>query len=383
MIQTGNDAIGIIFPNNFDDKVPELVSERMMASIPFASRYRMIDFVLSTMAKSGIEDISILMRRNYFSLMDHVSSGREWDLSRKNGGLRLVPPYAQKAVSTYTGRIDALESIIQYLKKQKCPYVVMADANIALNFDFKDFIRAHKESGAVCTAAYVDEFIGEDFEKNTNITTESPFYSLIIDDKNRVTDIYINHMEKNKVNKVGINIYVINREYLIEQVEDAYMRGKLYFERDLLIPQLAAVNVHAYKYEGYFARITSLKSYFDENMRLLEDENLDALFGPSPIYTKIRDDNPTRYMPNALVKNVMAADGCIIEGEVENCVLFRGVKIGRGAVVKNCVLMQDTVVEPGARLDYVVSDKNATISERKELHGAPSFPVFVHKNQTV
>ena len=126
-----------------------------------------------------------------------------------------------------------------------------------------------------------------------------------------------------------------------------------------------------------------MKSYFDENMKLLDNENLDALFNPSPIYTKIRDDNPTRYIQGAAVKNVLVADGCVIEGEVENSVLFRGVKVAKGAKVKNCVLMQDTVVEEGAAVEYLITDKNVRITANKEVKGTNTFPVYVAKYQVV
>jgi len=143
------------------------------------------------------------------------------------------------------------------------------------------------------------------------------------------------------------------------------------------------MNVRGYLCEDYVARIVDMKSYFQENMRLLEAENLDALFGGNTIYTKVRDDNPTRYVKNAKVKNAMVADGCVIEGEVENCVLFRGVKVGKGAKVKNCVLMQDTVVGEGANVEYVITDKNVTISANKVMSGSDTFPVYVAKRETV
>ena len=141
--------------------------------------------------------------------------------------------------------------------------------------------------------------------------------------------------------------------------------------------------MQGFRYDGYIAQITGLKGYFDENMRLLNDENLNALFSPSPIYTKIRDDNPTRYITGAKVENIMAADGCVIEGEVENSVLFRGVKVAKGAKVKNCVLMQDTVIEAGANVEYLVTDKNVVITEGKEVKGTDTFPVYVAKHQVV
>ena len=180
-----------------------------------------------------------------------------------------------------------------------------------------------------------------------------------------------------------MNIYVIDRELLIRLIDEAYVLGFTCFERDVLAPQIEMLDIQGYCYDGYVAFIHDMKSYFDENMRLLEADNLDALFGPGPVWTKIRDDNPTRYIKGAKVSNVMAADGCVIEGEVENSVLFRGVKVAKGAKVKNCVLMQDTVVGEGANLEYVITDKDVTITSGKSLVGTDSFQVFVAKKQTV
>ena len=199
---------------------------------------------------------------------------------------------------------------------------------------------------------------------------------------NRVKEIRLNSKEPDKQN-LFLNLYIINRELLIQQISEAYVNGYSYFERDILIPNLSKLNVQGYLYKGYVARITSVKSYFDENMKMLEESNLDDLFTPNPIYTKIRDDNPTRYIDGAKVKNIMAADGCYIEGEVENSILFRGVRVEKGAKVKNCVLMQDTVVEAGARLEYIISDKNVIVSVGQEVKGTDTFPVFVEKHKRV
>ena len=180
-----------------------------------------------------------------------------------------------------------------------------------------------------------------------------------------------------------MNVYVMERELLIDTINTAFIGGGVYFERDILLPHLEDMKICGYEYTGYTSRILSLRGYFDENMKLLDDENLDALFSGHSIYTKIRDDNPTRYIGDAKASNVMIADGCVIEGEVENSILFRGVKIGKGAKVKNCILMQDTVVEDGVDIEYVITDKKVTITENKHLNGTDSFPVFVAKRQTV
>ncbi|MFG6383216.1 MAG: glucose-1-phosphate adenylyltransferase subunit GlgD [Lachnospiraceae bacterium] len=381
MINSNNtNALGIIFPNAYDELVSELTSERLMASIPFAGRYRMIDFVLSSMVNCGIDNITVLVRENYFSLLDHLGSGREWDLSRKNGGLNIFPPYAQKNMGVYNGRVGMLASIIGFLKAQKEKYVIMSDTNIAFNFDFKALLDTHIASEADVTIAYTKEELPESIIQAEELN-KGMYYTLDVEDT-RITKIHINSQETG-VQNFSMNVYVIEREVLIKLINEAYMGGSIYFERDILMPQLDTLKVNGYEYKDYIARIGSLKGYFDENMRLLDDANLEALFGRNPIYTKIRDDNPTRYMKGASAKNVMVADGCVIEGEVENCVLFRGVKIGKGAKVKNSILMQDTVIEKGVEAEYIITDKKVTVSEGKELKGTDTFPVFVAKKQTV
>ncbi len=380
MINSNADALGILFPNSYDSFVPELVGERLMASIPFASRYRIVDFLLSSMVNCGIDNISLIVRKNYHSLMDHLGSGREWDLTRKKGGLNMVPPFAEKNVKVYNGRVEALASIISFLKSQKEKYVIMSDTNLIVNFDFKSLIDAHVESGADVTVAYTKEVISKDLQE-LELGSKDVYYTLDLEN-NRVKAIHLNSKEAGEQNLV-MNIYIMERELLICQISEAYVNGYSYFERDILIPNMDKLNIQAYLYDGYVAHITSVKSYFDENMKMLDEANLDALFSASPIYTKIRDDNPTRYINGAKVKNIMAADGCIIEGEVENCILFRGVKVEKGAKIKNCVLMQDTVVEAGVRLEYVISDKNVTFGVGQEVTGTDTFPVYVEKHKTV
>lgn len=380
MVKSNANALGIIFPNSYDSLVPELVSERLMASIPFAGRYRMVDFILSSMVNCGIDNISIIVRKNYHSLMDHLGSGRAWDLVRKNGGLNIVPPFAEKTVKVFNGRVEALASILDFLMDQKEKYVVMSDANIAVNFDFSDMLKAHIDSGADVTVAYKKEALPRSAVESKNVHQDL-YYTLDIED-GQVKELNINE-KVDGIQNYSMNIYIIERELLIEQIRNAYVHGYIYYERDILAPQIDKLNVQAYEFTGYTARICDMKAYFDENMKLLDGDNLDALFNPSPIYTKIRDDNPTRYIAGAKSKNIMAADGCIIEGEVENSILFRGVKIAKGAKVKNCVLMQDTVIEEGAKVEYLITDKNVTITAGKDVKGSDTYPFYVFKHQII
>lgn len=380
MTNTNTNVLGIIFPNVYDELVSELTGERLMASIPFGSRYRMIDFVLSSMVNCGIDNITVLVRENYFSLLDHLGSGREWDLTRKNGGLNIFPPFAQKNMGIYSGKVGMLASILGFLKSQKEKYVVMSDANIAFNFDFKALVEAHISNGADVTVAYTREELPESILASDDLH-KAMYYTFDLED-NRVKKIHINEQDKG-VKNFSMNILVFERELLVKLINEAFIGGGVYLERDILVPQLDNLKVCGYEYTEYAARISGLKSYFDENMKLLDNANLEALFDKSPIYTKIRDDNPTRYISGASAKNVMVADGCMIEGEIENCILFRGVKIGKGAKVKNAILMQDTVIEPGVEAEYIITDKKVTITEGKELKGTDSFPVFVAKRQVV
>ncbi|MBR6615283.1 MAG: glucose-1-phosphate adenylyltransferase subunit GlgD, partial [Lachnospiraceae bacterium] len=224
MVNSNANALGIIFPNSYDSYVSELVSERLMASIPFAGRYRMVDFVLSSMVTSGIDNISILVRNNYHSLMDHLGSGREWDLTRKNGGLSIYPPYSEKGMKVYAGRVDGLASILETLKDQKEKYVVMTDSNIAVNFDFKAMLDAHIASGADVTVAYAKEEIPAAMKNNTDYS--NLYFTLKLAD-GRVEKMYINSQEDG-VQNLSMNIYIMDRELLIKEITAAFVRGFVY-----------------------------------------------------------------------------------------------------------------------------------------------------------
>ena len=286
MLSQNNNALGIIFPNSYDNTVPELVTERTMASIPFAGRYRMVDFILSSMSNCGITNVSIVVRKNYHSLMDHLGTGREWDMARRHGGLNIVPPFAEKGVRIYSGRVEALASILGFLENQKERYVVMCDANIAVNFDFNALLEAHQASGADITVAYQKTEIPEG-RKDDN-------YTLTIDGDGRVTELLLNDYRPG-IQNLDLNIYILERETLIRLVKDATARGLIYFERDILAHNVNILNVHAVEYTGYVAHICDMKSYFDEKMKLLDEKNLDALFPKKRhVYTKIRDESTPR-----------------------------------------------------------------------------------------
>lgn len=380
MINVNSDALAVIFPNTYDKYLPEMTSMRLMASIPFAGRYRLIDFLLSSMVNGGIDNVAILVTKNYHSLTDHLGSGREWDLARKYGGLNVFPPYAVESLGVYHGWIQGLESIRNYLVDQKERYVVISDSYIAMNFDFADMIEKHAESGADVTIAYKREPIPEELLENTD-PSKGMYYTLDLNGK-KVINININPKVEGDQN-YSLDTFIVSREWLIRIIDEAYIRGDTFFVRDILGKRGAEFDIRAYEYTGYTARITGMRSYMKENMELLKEENLDALFSGNPVYTKIRDDNPTVYHGDTKASNVMVADGCEIQGEIENSILFRGVKIGKGAKVRNSILLQDTVIGDNVELDHVITDKGVTITASKSLRGSESFPVYIEKGKKI
>ncbi len=366
----GDKVLGIIFPNMHDNAIGELTKLRTMASVPFGGRYRLIDFTLSEMVAAGIDDIGLIVKRNYMSLMDHLGAGREYDLARKIGGLKVFPPFGETGVQVYTGKLQALSNVVGYIEKVGCDTVILADSGIVSSIDYKDVLDKHEKSGADITAIYAKEAI-DPAGKTDNVVFN-------VEEDGTISKVFIND-DTQEVVCNSMWAYVISKELLLKLVKEGVKQGLTNFERDVLQKIVGQLKVVGYEYKGVLKRITSLKNYFDANLDLINKDTMKGLFGDHPVYTKIRDDAPVRYTLGSEVKEVICADGCYIEGYVENSVLFRGVKIGKGAIVRNCVLMQDTVVEEGVVLENVICDKDVVITKEKKLIGDENLPVFVEK----
>lgn len=370
----GRSVMGIVFSNMHDSVIPELTAHRTMASVPFASRYRLIDFTLSGMTQAGVENIGVIVKTNYQSLMDHLGSGREWDLARKRGGLTIFPPSGDSGFG-YHGRIGALHGILPYIENAKEKYVVLADCDVVCDLDYGALVDRHIATGAEATIVYSKDKMTPALAKNN--------VSLSLAPSGRVRELLFNDPQTGKRN-LSMGIIVMGRAQLMEIVRTSHARGLAKLEQDILARNLDTMKVYGYEYSGYRSRICDMASYFEANMQLLYLENLNRLFPEErPVYTKVRDEAPVRYALGCKVKNCTVADGCIIEGEVENCILFRGVHIAKGAVVKNCILMQNTQIAAGVRMDYVITDKDVTVSEGQYLGGTKNFQVFVKKGVTV
>lgn len=367
--------MGIIFANMHDEILPSITRNRTMASLPVAGRYRMIDFQLSAMTNAHVETIGVIVRQNYRSLMDHLGNGREWDLSRKRGGLTIFPPKSELVSGdSYSGRLGALYEILPYLEDTRADYVIMADCDFLCTPNYEDILEKHRESGADVTIVCHHVADAADLPpENITVRCEADGHvtALLSDDTT------------SGAHDQCMNMFVISRELLIEFVRSGHSHHQNHFVRDILMNHTDTIRTYAYHYTDYAAQIVSIRSYFETNMQLQNAEALQQLFGCQPIYTKVRDEAPTRYAMDARASECLIADGCILEGTVENSVLFRGVRVKKGAVVRNCVLMQGTVVEENASMDCVITDKDVTITAGKNVSGSQQYPVYVEKNVRV
>lgn len=363
-------AIGIIFANLHEENVPELVRRRTMASIPYGGRYRIIDFVLSNMVNSGITTVGLMTSNNYRSLIDHIGSGKDWDLARKDGGLILLPPFSEKHDKLYTTRLEALNSVTGFLNRRKEKYVVLTDCDGVMRVDIADIIEQHESKNADITLVTHYGKVGN----------RKDFMLVNTDTDGRVNEIKLSpHVADGTKADIFINMMVINRQFLLNLVEESVTHGFISFESDILIKQLDSLKIYRYDYQGYYAGIDSMSAYYKHNMELLDKDVRDELFGARDIYTKVRDSAPSKYGEGAVVKNSLISDGCEIEGVVENSILFRGVKVAKGAVVKNSIVMQDNIIGQNTALDCVITDKNVVISDRKTLGGCATLPYYIPK----
>lgn len=373
---------GIIFSNLHDKNIPELTLKRTMASVPYACRYRLIDFALSNMVNSGITSVSVITHYNYQSLMDHIGAGKDWDLARRSGGIKILPPYmtayANNQNALYNSRMEALKSVNYSLSRFTSDYVVLSDCDVICNVDLNDMINDHVNNNADITIAI----------KRVLLTPESASRNVIVDadETGRITDVNAYPTNVSGYHDINLNIVVINRKYLQSVVLDAIAHGYTSFNRDILSRNASRRNYRVYKYDGYFANINSLTDYFHHSMELLgSPENRDQLFRVKnrPIYTKVRNSAPTKYASSSNVKNSLIADGCIIDGNVENSLIFRGVKVGRGATIKNSILFQDTVIGENVFMNCVVTDKNVVVRDGRILSGHETLPFFIEKGKLV
>lgn len=364
-------VLGLIFASMHDSYVSELTKQRTMGSIPFGGRYRLIDFPLSNMVNSSVAEVGVITKSNYGSLLDHLGSGRDWDLSRKKGGLHLLPPYSQTG-GIYKGRLDALNNVWSFVEHSSAKYVIMSNCDIVTTIDFNPILKQHMANEADITLIYSKGIY--DCEKNSCATI------LEFSDDNRLKDVLVNPQISGECN-IWLESFIISKNFLKKIVFEAASRNQYSFTREILQGKKDEYNIMGFEHKDFFTRIDSVQNYYQANMLLLDSKKRNALFKPNlPVYTKIGDNGPVKYGLESNVKNSLIADGCIIEGTVENSILFRGVKVGKGSVVKNCVLLQSTKIGNMCNISSVITDKNVEISSEKVLTGSETYPLYIGKD---
>ena len=364
---------GIIFSYERQNALKELTATRSPASVPFAGRYRMVDFVLSSMVNAGVCDVGVILNGDYRSLLNHLGSGKDWDLSHKHGSLRLLPPFSYNHSGyqpDFRGKMDALYSVRSYLQEIRQSHVVLADSDLVANIPLREVFQEHLSSGADITAVCTGR-VGTS-------TEDATFFRL--DEEGRITDTMINLHNGHGLYR-SLDVFILSKELLLQLVDECASADQYSFCRSVLQGRAGQLRLNSYLWDGYAVQIHSLQEYYDDSMALLDSTVRREIFHPArPVHTKERNESSTYIDPDGVCVNSLVADGCTIEGTVENSILFRGVTVARGAKVKDCILMQGTTVARDAVLQCVITDKNVQVQTGRTLIGCQEYPMAIAKN---
>ena len=371
------DILGLIFTGERIDELRELTRLRAVAALPMLGRYRMIDFMLSSMIHSGMRNIGIITQRNYQSLMDHLGSGREWDLHGKRSGMTILPPYmTSDNVGVYAGLLDALRRNLSFLRRSTERYVAVTESYILYSLSFDQMLEQHLSMGADITLLYTKERSARrnGAGRYLDIGEDGMVYQMEVDPT-------IPHY-----GNTFLSCFLLRREMLIDIVDRAVSAGIHHFFRELIMQMLKEklYKVCAYECASRVWVMDSVESYFRTNMDFLNTQVREKVFSADrPVWTKLRDEMPAHYAPGADVNNALIADGCVIEGEVTNSILFRGVTVKPGAKVHSCIVMQDSFISQGVEIENCILDKQVTIRDDTRVIGPPGHPIVLTKNLTI
>ena len=366
-------VMGIIFTN--DVATDALTLKRTMASLPFGGRYRQVDFHLSNLAAGGIDHVGIVSRSNYQSLMNHVGSGEEWGLELGEGGLEFLTPWALGNEDRYRGKLENLNAILDFIRFSEEEYVVLSDSAIITNLDIKDIVASHIASGKDITIVAKPGVANGQMELDLAVKLEN----------GEVSDLLVSYPAPEGY-LASMDLFVVGRQWLIEKVRELVAHDKYHMDRDLVMGQWneGKVTLNVYEYNGVALYNENTEEYFANSMALLDKEVRDGLFhAHHPIFTRVRDRVPNYYGEACQVVNTVTADGGIFDGNVSNSVLFRNIVVEKGAQVDHCVVMSDAKIGEGAFLQYVILDKDVTVTPGAKLVGTAKCPVVVKRGETV
>ncbi len=360
--------IGLItanYPNSFG----ALAEHRSVVTLPFGGRYRLIDFALSNMVNSGITTVGLITPYLFRSIIDHVAAGKAWNLNRKTGGLYIMPGHiaGMKRPESKFVMKDILQNRT-YIDRAKEDMILLMSGNKIYNYNFAEIAKEHQSSGRQITMFY---------QKDRKCSFELCNY-LHIDNKGKVTKI--TNDDSDTLN-LFCDCMIINRS-LMQDFLSWYELCPELDVVDIIRANIGRFSVYAHEMTGYVGHVENIADYISCNMDMLKAEVRAELFDSEDrIYTKAQDYAPTRYSATANVSNSIIPTGCQIEGTVENSIIFRGVKVAPGAVIKNSVLMQNCVIEKDVVLDHIICDKSVTVTEGRKMFGGPEEPYIIPKSK--
>lgn len=367
-----NGLHGIIFSYEKRNDLKELGEIRTSSSMPFGGRYRAVDFSLSTLVNAGVTDVGVVLHGQYQSLLDHLGTGKDWDLSRKRGGLHILPPFNyQKSwgLMPFRGKVEALAGVRSYLDTIRQDYVVLMDGELVANLPLSEIFDAHQKSGADITAV-----CGND----SFYTDNGTYYEL--DEDGRVSQVLFNlHTPRGRR---GLDVFILSTELLKKLVDECTAQNQYSWRRDVLQARKDELLINSYIWTGFAAQIRSVQEYYDRSMQLLDGAIRADLFCPQrPVLAKGADKS-SAYL-NGRCVNSLVADGCNIEGTVENSILFPGVVVEAGAIVRNCILFKNTAIRANAQLSHIIADKHVEVLPGRTLMGHATYPIVLSKGSKV
>ena len=372
------DVFGLIFAGEDIQNLRELVLARSLAALPVGGRYRAIDFLLSNIVNSGIRNVGIITQKNYQSLMDHLGPGKEWDLSRKRDGLFILPPFDNaEDTGIHRGVCDAIKGSMPYIRRAPQQYCLLSGTGTIYTATYNQMFGTHIKSQADITMLY-------NIEKGRYISGESyKDLRLYTDEDGRVKEMEYNFSESES-DKLGMDAFLLDKSLLEYLVNQSIASGAYDFLTDVIMKNVNRLKIVAVEHAGYVKRLTSVNSYYRMNLDLLDCRvQNDLFYTGNPVYTKIKDEVPVKYLGNASVKNSLLANGCVIDGEVSDSILFRSVKIAKGAKVKGCIIMQEVEVGAECNIENVIIDKYCHIREGRHLAGSVDYPIVIRKGSVV
>ncbi len=367
-------AIGIVLAGGNSSRMKELSNKRAIAAMPIAGSFRSIDFTLSNMSNSHIQKVAVFTQYNAKSLNEHLNSSKWWDFGRKQGGLYVFTPTTTPDNSYwYRGTADAMAQNIGFLKNSHEPYVVIASGDGVYKMDYNKVLEYHIAKKADITIV------------TTNIGTNddlSRFGIIKTDFDNRIVDFEEKPIQASG-QQVSAGIYIVRRRLLIELIEKAAQEERHDFVKDILIRYKGIKKMYAYEMDSYWSNISSVDSYFRTNMDFLKPEIRDYFFRQYPdVYSKVEDLPPAKYNAGSEVKNSLVSSGCIINGKVEDSILFKEVYIGNNCVIKNSIILNDVYIGDNTHIENCIVESRDTIRANTEYIGENGqIRIVVEKNE--